>query len=193
MAFSRSFLESVGLNKEQVSAIMEEHVAVTDGLKKDRDLYKAEAEKVPGLEEKLKGFTENEDYKTKYEEEHSAFESFKAKAAQDAESAKVTAAYRKLLTEEKISEKRLDAILRITDLSAMKLTKEGKLEGEAKLRESIKADWADFITKKEERGADVDNPPDHDNNTFETMSLAEKMQYANTHPSDAAVLAWLNK
>ena len=193
MAFTRSFLESVGLNKEQVSAVMEEHVAVTDGLKKDRDTYKAEAEKVPGLEEKLKAHADNEDYKTKYESEHTAFESYKAKAAQEAESAKVSAAYRKLLTEEKISEKRLDAILRVTDLSAMKLTKDGKLEGEAKLRESIKTDWAEFITKKEERGAGVDNPPDHDNTTFETMSLAEKMQYANAHPSDAAVTAWLNK
>ena len=193
MAFTRSFLESVGLNKEQVSAVMEEHVAVTDGLKKDRDTYKAEAEKVPDLEEKVKAQADNEDYKTKYEQEHTAFESYKAKAAQEAESAKVSAAYRKLLTEEKISEKRLDAILRVTDLSAMKLTKDGKLEGEAKLRESIKTDWAEFITKKEERGAGVDNPPDHDNTTFETMSLAEKMQYANAHPSDAAVTAWLNK
>ena len=193
MAFARSFLESVGLTKEQVSAVMEEHVAVTDGLKKERDTYKAEAEKVPGLEEKLKAHADNEDYKTKYEQEHTAFESYKAKAAQEAESAKVSAAYRKLLTEEKISEKRLDAILRVTDLSAMKLTKDGTLEGEAKLRESIKTDWAEFITKKEERGAGVDNPPDHDNTTFETMSLAEKMQYANAHPSDAAVTAWLNK
>ena len=193
MAFTRSFLESVGLNKEQVSAVMEEHVAVTDGLKKDRDTYKAEAEKVPDLEEKVKAQADNEDYKTKYEQEHTAFESYKAKVAQEAESAKVSAAYRKLLTEEKISEKRLDAILRVTDLSAMKLTKDGKLEGEAKLRESIKTDWAEFITKKEERGAGVDNPPDHDNTTFETMSLAEKMQYANAHPSDAAVTAWLNK
>lgn len=193
MAFTRSFLESVGLTKEQVSAVMEEHVAVTDGLKKDRDTYKAEAEKVPDLEEKLKAHADNEDYKTKYEQEHTAFESYKAKAAQEAESAKVSAAYRKLLTEEKISEKRLDAILRVTDLSAMKLNKDGKLEGEAKLRESIKTDWAEFITKTEERGAGVDNPPDHDNTTFETMSLAEKMQYANTHPSDAAVTAWLNK
>ena len=193
MAFARSFLESVGLTKEQVSAVMEEHVAVTDGLKKDRDTYKAEAEKVPDLEEKVKAQADNEDYKTKYEQEHTAFESYKAKVAQEAESAKVSAAYRKLLTEEKISEKRLDAILRVTDLSAMKLTKDGKLEGEAKLRESIKTDWAEFITKKEERGAGVDNPPDHDNTTFETMSLAEKMQYANAHPSDAAVTAWLNK
>lgn len=193
MAFARSFLESVGLTKEQVSAVMEEHVAVTDGLKKERDTYKAEAEKVPGLEEKLKAHADNEDYKTKYEREHTAFESYKAKVAQEAESAKVSAAYRKLLTDEKISEKRLDAILRVTDLSAMKLTKDGTLEGEAKLRESIKTDWAEFITKKEERGAGVDNPPDHDNTTFETMSLAEKMQYANAHPSDAAVTAWLNK
>ena len=193
MAFSRSFLESIGLTKEQVSAVMEEHVAITDALKKDRDSYKSDAEKLPELQKKVQELADSEGFRQKYEDEHKAFEDFKVKTAQDAEAAKVTAAYRKLLIEEKVGEKRLDSIIKVTDLSAMKVDKDGKLVNESKLREAIKADWADFIVNKQERGADVDNPPDPDHNTFESMSLAEKMQYANEHPSDASVIAWLNK
>ena len=193
MAFSRSWLKGYKLDEDVAEAIMAEHVAVTTALIKERDTYKAEADKVPGLQEKLKAQSDNEDYKTKYESEHQAFESFKAKTAQDAEAAKVSAAYRRLLTEEKVSEKRFDAILKVTDLSGMKLDKDGNLTGAEKIRESIRNEWADFIVKKEERGADDSNPPDPDHNTFETMSLADKMQYANAHPSDPAVAAWLNK
>lgn len=193
MAFSRSWLKGYKLDEDVAEAIMAEHVAVTTALIKERDTYKAEADKVSGLQEKLKAQSDNEDYKAKYESEHQAFESFKAKTAQDAEAAKVSAAYRKLLTEEKVSEKRFDAILKITDLSGMKLDKDGNLTGADKIRESIRTDWADFIVKKEERGADDSNPPDPDHNTFETMSLADKMQFANAHPSDPAVAAWLAK
>lgn len=193
MAFSRSWLKGYKLDEDVAEAIMAEHVAVTTALIKERDTYKAEADKVPGLQEKLKAQSDNEDYKTKYESEHQAFESFKAKTAQDAEAAKVSAAYRRLLTEEKVSEKRFDAILKVTDLSGMKLDKDGNLTGAEKIRESIRNEWADFIVKKEERGADDSNPPDPDHNTFETMSLADKMQYANAHPSDPAVAAWLAK
>lgn len=193
MAFSRSWLKGYKLDEDVAEAIMAEHVAVTTALIKERDTYKAEADKVPGLQEKLKAQSDNEDYKAKYESEHQAFESFKAKTAQDAEAAKVSAAYRRLLTEEKVSEKRFDAILKVTDLSGMKLDKDGNITGAEKIRESIRNEWADFIVKKEERGADDSNPPDPDHNTFETMSLADKMQYANAHPSDPAVAAWLAK
>ena len=63
MAFTRNFLKTMSLTDEQVQAIMEEHTAVTDALKAQRDKFetdaktlKAEADKVPGLEEKIKGF-----------------------------------------------------------------------------------------------------------------------------------------
>ena len=61
------------------------------------------------------------------------------------------------------------------------------------MRNAIRSDWGEFIPKTEERGAKVDNPPKQDKNSFDTMSLAEKMQYANQNPGDPAVAAWLNK
>ena len=159
MAFTRSFLKSVGLTDDQITAIMDEHTSVTDGLKQQRDNYKAEAEKLPDIQKQLDDLKGGEDYKTKYENEHAAYEAYKAKVAQDAETAKIGAAYRRMLAEEGISEKRLDAVLRLTDLSGMKLDGEGKLENADKLREAIKKDWGEYITTTEERGAKVENPP----------------------------------
>ena len=149
-----------GLSEEQVKAVMEEHVAVTDALKADRDKYKAEAEKAANLQKELEGIKGGEDFKKKFEDEHKAFEDFKKKTAEDAEAAKVRAAYRKLLIDEKIGEKRLDSILKVTDFSKMKLDKDGNtLENEAELRKSIGDEWGEFRTTVTEKGANVETPP----------------------------------
>lgn len=158
VAFTRSFLKSTGLTDEQVSAVMEEHVAVVDGLKADRDGYKEKAEKAADLQKQLDDIANGEDFKKKYEEEHKAFEDFKKQTASEAETAKVRAAYRKLLSGEGISEKRLDTIIKVTDLSKMKLDKDGNLEGEADLKKAINDEWGEFKTTVTEVGAKVEKP-----------------------------------
>lgn len=158
MGFSRSFLKATGLSDEQITAVMEEHTAVTDALKSQRDSYKEQAEKAADLQKQLEALQSGEDYKQKYEDEHKAFEDFKNKTAQDAETAKIRAAYRKMLADEGISEKRLDSILRITDFSKMKLDKDGNLDKADEIRKSINSEWGEFKTTVTEKGAVVEKP-----------------------------------
>lgn len=159
MAFKRSFLESLGLSEQQVAAVMDEHISVVDALKADRDKYRAEAEKLPDLQKQLEDIKGSEDWKQKFEDEHKAFEDFKKKTADDAEAAKVKAAYRSLLVDEKIGAKWLDDIMRITDFTGMKLDKEGKLIDEADLRKTIGEKCGAFRTTITEKGAKVETPP----------------------------------
>ena len=159
MGFSRSFLKATGLSDEQISAVIEEHTAVTDALKAERDKFKEQASKAADLQKQLEEKSGGEDYKQKYEDEHKAFEDFKKQTAQDAETAKVKAAYRKLLAEEGISEKRLDSILKVTDLSKMKLDKDGNLDGVDDLKKFINDEWGGFKTTVTEKGATVEKPP----------------------------------
>ena len=55
------------------------HLGVVDPLKDDLMKYKADAEKLPGVQKELDGLKAAGDggYKEKYEKEHSAFETFK--------------------------------------------------------------------------------------------------------------------
>ena len=142
------------------------HLSVVDPLKDDlasanrsAEKYKAEADKVPGLQKELDGFKNGEDWKAKYEKEHSAFEDYKGQVAKDAEVAKVKAAYKKLLTEEKISEKTLEAIMNATDYSKMKLKEDGTLDGIEDLKKDIDTKWGGFKVTTRQRGERVDNPP----------------------------------
>lgn len=159
MPFSRSFLKSIGLTDEQVTAVMDEHVSVTDALKQQRDAFKADAEKVPALNQQIAALEAEKGYKKKYEDEHTAHEALKQKIVDDEAAAKVKAAYRQLLIDEKVSDKHLDTVLQFTDFSGMKLDKDGKLENEKELREAGRQKWGDFIVTTSERGAHVSTPP----------------------------------
>lgn len=142
------------------NALVALHIGVVDQIKTERDQYKAEAEKLPDLQKELDAAKSGEDFRAKYDQEHQAFEDFKAKVARDAEETKVRAAYRQLLTDCKIPDKRLDAICRVTDFSGMGLDKDGNLKDAEKLRDAVKTDWAEFVTETTERGAKVETPPE---------------------------------
>ena len=167
-SFGRKWLDGIIENddlspKEKAQQIMSGHITITDGLKDERDSFKKQAEengeKAADLQKQLDGINGGEDYKKKYEDEHKAFEDFKKQTAHDAETAKVSAAYRKLLVDEGISEKRIDKILKVTDLSGMKLDKEGKLENVDELKKAIGDEWSEFKTQITEKGATVEQPP----------------------------------
>ena len=130
-----------------------------DDAKRDATRYKTEADKVPGLEQKVKDLEGGEDWKAKYEKEKSDHQAYRDQVAREATAAKVKAAYRKLLTEEKISEKTLDSILNATDYSGMKLKEDGTLDGIEDLKKDIDTRWGGFRVAQRQRGEKVDNPP----------------------------------
>jgi len=145
----------VALHRTVVDPLLDQ----VEDAKHEATKYKTEADKVPGLEQKVKDLEGGEDWKAKYEKADQDLKDYKAKVAQDAETAKVKAAYKKLLIEEKISEKTLDAVMAATDYSGMKLKDDGTLDGVEDLKKAIDTKWGGFKVQTRQRGQQVDNPP----------------------------------
>lgn len=165
MSLTRGMLKGMGLTDEQVSAIIDEHVAVVDGLKAERDKYKEEAKTLSSVQKELDDLKSgNDDWKGKYEKEHKAFEDFKKDVTEKEKSANIKAAYTALLKASNVGEKHIASILKVTDFSKMELGEDGKLADEAKLIEGIKADWEGFIETTSTKGAKVEEPPASNNN-----------------------------
>jgi hypothetical protein len=99
-------------------------------------------------------------WETKYKELKKDFDDYKT--AQNVKEARATKteAFKKLLTECGIPEKRQAAIIKVSEseIDAIKLGSDGAIEGADKLTESVKADWSDFITTTVKQGADVQKP-----------------------------------
>lgn len=160
MSLTRKMLKGMGLTEEQVDSIIEEHTSVTDALKEQAQKYKADAEKLPAIQKELDDLKAGgDDWEDKYNAEHKAFEDYKKDIESKAELSKTKDAYKALLKSQDISENRIGTILKLTDFSEIKLTKDGKIANEDKVIDKIKEDWSDLIGTKSESGASVDTPP----------------------------------
>lgn len=198
MAVTRSFLKGMGLTDEQVGAIIEEHTNTVNGLKEARDTYKADAEKLTEVQKQLDDLKANsgDDWKEKYNTLKKTFDDFKAESANQAKAEKVRAAYAQLLKDANVDSKRIDAILRITDMSGMSLDESGKLVDADKLSASIKSEWGAFIQTTGVKGSSVETPPENHSGTTMTradvyakdehgkykLSTAERQKMLTEHP-----------
>lgn len=178
MALTRKLLKGMGLTEEQVDTIIEAHTETTDGLKKDIEKYKDNAEKLPTVQKELDDLKAAGDggYKEKYEKEKKAFEDFKAaQTAKETRQAKENA-YREFLKTVGVSEKRIPAIMKVTDLDGIEMDGD-KFKDADKLTESVKAEWADFIETSNTNGANTNTPPANNNNGGEDPSKMTMEQY----------------
>lgn len=198
MSVTRSFLKGMGLSDEQVGAIIEEHTNTVNGLKEARDTYKADAEKLTAVQKQLDDLKANsgDDWKEKYNTLKKTFDDFKTESANHAKAEKIKAAYAQLLKDANVDSKRIDAILKITDMSGMSLDESGKLVDADKLSASIKSEWGAFIQTTGVKGSSVETPPENHSGTTMTradvyakdehgkykLSTAERQKMLTEHP-----------
>lgn len=163
MAFTRKFLSALGIEAEKVDEIITAHAEVVDALKEQRDVYKKDAEALPEVQKELEKYknSEGDDYKEKYETIKKKFDDYKKEQDTKAIVAKKTEAYKKILKEAGVSEKRIDTILRVSKdtISKIDFDDKGEVKGKDDYTESIKSEWADFIVTSGKEGAKTSNPP----------------------------------
>lgn len=100
-----------------------------------------------------------EKWKTKYEALKEDFDSYKKDVSAKETKATRENAYRALLKEAGVSEKRIDKILKVSDIDDLEIGEDGKFKDADKLIKDIKEEWSDFIVSSETKGANVTTPP----------------------------------
>lgn len=195
---TRKMLKAMGIEDEKIEQIVDAHTEVTEGLKSERDQYKADAEKLAAVQKQLDDLKANsgDDWKEKYNTLKKTFDDFKTESANQAKAEKVKSAYAQLLKDANVDSKRIDAILRITDMSGMSLDESGKLVDADKLSASIKSEWGAFIQTTGVKGSSVETPPENHSGTTMTradvyakdekghykLSTAERQKMLTEHP-----------
>ena len=179
MALTRKFLRALGIEDDKVEEIIGAHLETVNPLKDERDNLKEQADKAAELQKQVDALTKqgstSEDLAKKYEDEHKAFEAYKAEVEKGkAETAKKSA-YRKLLESSGIDPKRIDAVMRVSDVSAIEVGEDGKIVDADKLTEQIKTDWSDFVVSTGTVGQRVDTPPAKQQGKPEPTNLAEAL------------------
>jgi len=207
MALTRKMLSAMGIEDEKIDQIVEEHSKVVNAIKEERDKAEtkvtelttanAELKKTAGEAEKFKAELEAidvEGMEKKYADLKAEYDEYKKGVETKATHDTKEKAYQNLLMEAGVSEKRIPSILKISEVDAIEIDTDGKIKDSDKLIESIKSEWSDFIQTTGIKGAGTAKPPANTGGSaFESMSLNEKMEYANANPDSPEVKAWLGK
>lgn len=160
MALRRSMLKGMGLTDEQVDAVIDAHMETVDGLKEERDGYKANYEKAKAAQKELEALKANnsDDWKKKHDALQKEFDAYK----NDVESEKTLTAkkkaYKDVLKDAGLSDKGVDKVLKYTNWDEVELDDKGKVTNAKNHIKTVKEEWAEYVTKTEQDGADTKNP-----------------------------------
>ena len=187
MALTRKLLRSMGIEDDKIDQIIEAHTETVNALKDERDEFKDAAEKLPKVQAELDELKAKPDdgFKEKYEKEHADFEAYKAETAKADSEREKKSLYRKLLQDAGVDPKRLDAVMRVADLSEVSV-EDGAIVDADKVTEAVKSEWSDFIQTTGSKPAGVDTPPAGGNggSEKEPENLAEALRQKYTQHND---------
>lgn len=192
MALTRKFLTALGIDGDKIDEIISAHTDTVDALKTERDSYKESALKLPTVQKELdelkqasEGLDGKNPYEAKYNELKEEFDKYKADMEAKELQARKVDAYRALLKEAGVSDKRIESILRVTDLSKADIDKDGVFRDKDTMKKAIEDEWADFIVKEGTAGADVNHP--NNNGGAKSMTKAEILKIKDTSARQKAI------
>lgn len=175
MALTRKFLAALGIEDDKVDEIIQAHTETVNGLKDEIEKYKTDAEKLPGVTKERDDLKKAADeangknpFKVKYDALKEDFANYKKDVEAKESKAKKGTAYKALLKEAGVSEKRIDAILKVSDVDGLEFDDEGKVKNSADLVKAIQSEWADFIVSEGKDGAKTPTPPAGSGKTYKT-------------------------
>jgi uncharacterized protein YukE len=181
--------------KDAVNEIIEGHTTSIEALREERDNYKAEAQKAEDLAKQLEKVqkdlkeatsddAENK-FKAKYEMLKEEFKEYKKEIEEKATKDNKSKAYKELLKEAGISDKRIEAVLKVSDVDAIEFDDDGNVKDKDDILKSIKEEWSDFIQSANVKGAETETPPA--NTGGQTMTKEDIMKIKDTSERQKAI------
>lgn len=194
MSLTRKALVAMGIDPEKIDQIIEMHTETVDAIKSERDAakeeaskYKADSERLVETEKELSALKEKAEqpdaYKEKYEKVKKEFDSYKDEQTAKETKAAKTKAYREMLKDIGISEKRIDSVMKVADISSIEL-EDGAIKNVDELKNKAKEEWSDFIVSEGTKGANTPTPP---SNTGGTKTKEEIMKIKDSAERQKAI------
>lgn len=187
MALTRNMLKGMSLTDEQIDTIIESHAETVDGLKAERDKYKANAEKLADVQEELNALKAKGDggYKEKYDKLKTDFDNYKAEIENAKKLEAKKEAYRELIKDAGLSEKGAEKALKYAEWDKIEV-EDGKIKDSKEHMKALKEEWAEYVVKENTEGASVTNPPAN-NGSSKYSSKADIMKIKDTAERQKAI------
>jgi hypothetical protein len=151
--------------KEAVDDIISGHTSSIEALREERDKLREDVDKYKDFEAKYNDTKKELDEAQKkidgekdYDKLKADFDAYKKQISDEKNHSAKESAYKKVLSELGITDKRVSAILKVSDISKIDLGKDGEIKNKDDLSKSLREEWAEFIPKEHQQGAKTANP-----------------------------------
>ena len=187
MSLTRKALKAMGLTDEQIDSVIEMHTDTISGLKDKLEAVENNVENVEKLKADIKKYekdletakqtiADGEKYKEMYENEKTAYESYKGEITAKETKAAKEKAVREYFKSKGINDDNMSIAMRgiKSEIDAAELDDKGKIKDIKVFDELIKGDYAKLVSRTETKGADTQIPPPNANGKV-TKTKAEIM------------------
>lgn len=181
MALTRRSLKAMGVDEEKIDEIIALHTETVDGLKAEIEKYKQAADEAGEVQKELDESRadleaeKKKDWRSKYESVKEEYEQYRQETEQKATHEAKRSAYRDLLKEAGVSDRRIASVLKVSDVDDIELDEKGKIKGSDKLINGIKSEWSDFIVSDMTQGATTATPPANEQGSRQRTGRAAKI------------------
>lgn len=159
---TRKMLKAMSIDDEKIDQIIDAHAETVDGLKEKLKTAEDKASKLDDVQKELDDLKANsgDDWKTKYENEHTAFENFKKdQTAKETKAAKEKAV-KAYFEGKNITGANLDIAMRGASAEIAGVELDGdKIKDTAALDALVNGTFAGLVVTKTVHGAQTANPP----------------------------------
>lgn len=152
-------------DEEKIAKIVAGHIETVDGLNDTIASLKGENERLQGIQKELDELkAKNADassWEAKYNDEHNAFEAYKAERAKDATKAQRTDGYKAILKDAGISDSLVDLVVAASGdiIDGIELDDDGNVKGAEDLKSKVQSTYAKYVTTEKKNGARTQTPP----------------------------------
>lgn len=188
MALTRKYLKALGIEEEKIEQIIEAHGETVDALKKERDSYKADAEKLPGVQQELDAIKAKGDdgLQQKYDDLKTEYETYKTGIENEKSYAERERAYKELCKQASVRDAQIEAVARAdrSIIESLKLEDGNVVDADSVIAE-IQKNWDGFVDKQATVYHRADNPPA--NNGGSALTRDRIMQIKDAKERRAAI------
>lgn len=195
---TRKFLTALGIDEDKADQIIEQHVAVTDELKQERDSYKTDADRYKATNAELAALkadyealkkasdTNDNPFEKKYNDLKADYDKYKETVTAEKTHAAKEKAYRTVLKGLGIADKRIDSIVKVSEIDKVELDKDGSFKNKDDIEKVCKDEWSEFIPTLKQVGTQTATPPA---NKGGKMSKEDILKIKDTTERQAAIAA----
>ena len=144
MAFTRKWLEALGVEAATIDSIIEEHTAITNRLQVELETAKGNADKLPNVQKELDDL-KKADYKGKYEAEKSEHDALKASIESEKQKSAKESALKAYFEGKNIKDSNLKIAMRGVSLDSIELDGEN-IKDTTALDELVSGDFKGLVS-----------------------------------------------